>query len=1131
MTSPAVVGAVAVEVTATAKGFARRMRDAVVAEFKSAEIEKAITDSLGGRKIKIPVEAQFDKKSLVPPAPPRPPATPRTTTPREKTPDVDGLMRAFRDDVQRQLRALGREAVRIPVSADTDALRADLARRIDQVQRNLKIEVPTEPGARGDYERSLRTMLADVTNRVRGAVPPVRVPVKPDPIGRAFQTDIQRQITAISREANTRIPVRADTTRVRQDIAAQLAAIERTMKAEIPTEPAGRLAYEARLRAMVAAASRSVKVSIPVDVDYNRFQRAVAGLATRLPAGVGAGFQQLANTVNAAGSAVMSTMAASANALFSVVNPATAAAVAVGGTVAALLLAGPAAAAAAGAIGVVAGALASLPTLLTGGAGIIGTLALGLRGLGDAFKKTGASAGGAGQSAAAGARQIAAAERSIAQAQRGLAAAERTYQNALRESLRAQNAINDARRAATRRLQDVARAARGAALDERDAALRIREAEQALREAFRSRDPLEYERAQLELEQAQLAAEEATQAAKDAAEAKIEADKKGIEGSDEVVAAMERQRAANDQLLAAADGLKSAQESLTAANEQLAAAQEKTGSSAGGVAKEMIKLAPAAQEFVDALKSMKPAFEDLRLDVQQRLFAGLDDTVRRVGSKWLPQLKTTLGSYADTFNGFFKDLGKNITQPKFMADFSAGAENARQMIERIGKSVSGPLVDAFGRLSRAAKPFTDAIGEELGGLIDDFGAWIKSADESGKLEAFFEKASGFLRDTFRLGRAVGSIFKSITQILFGADNNGKGSGFLETMESLAEFLNDPENQRKLSEYVDMLKEFSRFLLTEVIPRIAAVGFWFMTTKERIDGAAETVRTALSRVRDAVTGFVDGTTGRLESLTGRIDSALRDIPVQVSGFFSEAHRRASEIVTVGLDNIQQRYAGLRGRVQQALQSVPGVVAALMNTSVGRGVTSLATLPARGAAAVAGLAGRIRSTLSGLRGQMYQIGLNVVYGLWDGITALGGWFRAHIRNFAWEAVKAFKIGFEVRSPSKLMAREVGRWLPPGIAVGMDSAIGTVEAARDRMIAAAVPDTSDQYALKIAPVVDPYAGVGAATLSTPPAGRTDVTLRFDGDAPGSFFAWVRDNIRVDFGGDANAAFGRAPTPVLAR
>lgn len=1128
MTSPVIVGAVGVEVSASAKGFARRLREAVVAEFKGAGLDKALADALGSRKIKVPVEPEFDKRSLPRTLPnvPRPTRTPG----RQSTPDTDALMKAFQDDVRRQIRALSREAIRIPVRPDTDDLRAGLAQQIAAVEKKTRITVPTEAGGRGDYERDLRRMLDDVTTHVRRNVPPVTVPVKvdTDPLARAFQRDITRQLTSLANTANLRIPVTAETAGLRARVAAEVAAVQRAVKMEVPTEPGSRAAYEARLRAMVASVSRTVRVSIPVDIDQNRFQRAVASLAGRLPGMLGPALQRVGDSANAAASAIGQAMLGAATSIFSMVNPATAAAVAIGGTIAVLLALGPAVGAAAGAIGVLAGALASLPALAVGGAATFGAFGLALRGIGSAFKDTAKAAGGGGASIAAQGRQIAAAQRGIAQAQRGLVAAERNYQNALRDSLRAQRAVNDARKLAARRIEDLGRALRRTALDEREAALRVREAERALNEAYRSRDPLEVERAQLELEQAQLAAEEAIIATRDAAAAKAEADRKGIEGSDEVVAALDRQQQAADQLASASDGLKSAQEGLVAANESLAAAQEKAGGSAGGLADKLIKLAPAAQAFVDQIKAMKPAFERLRLDVQQKAFDGLDKTVQKVGKAWLPQLHKTLGDYATTFNGFFKNLGKNISTPAFISNIGAGAESVRQAIERIGRSVSGPLVDAFGRLSRAAKPFIDAFGDEVGKLVDDFSRWVKSADKSGNLEGFFERMAGYLRTFFDVGRDVGSIIGSLIEIIFGADEAGNGSGFADTISNLADFLKDPENQRKLSEYVATLKEMGRILIEDVLPPVAKFAFWLITTKERIDGFLDRLRSFLQ----ATERWADEAAATIEGLPGRISAALGGLGDLVGGFFSNAISRATGVVGGWLTTASQQFGSVRGRVTSALASVPGAVLTPLRNAVSQGAAALGALPGRAAAAVSSMGSRVRNALGDTRGLLVQAGRNVIAGLIQGIRDMFGPLGDIMSRGAQLIRDHFPYSPAKRGPLSgkgnpyYSGQSIVQLLSDGVTSRMSVAAGAADALASAFLLDVDP-LADLAALDVASV-----DLSATALpAPPPAGDNAARIEWVGDAPGSFFRWVRENVRVLHGGDANAAFGRAPTPALAR
>ena len=72
---------------------------------------------------------------------------------------------------------------------------------------------------------------------------------------------------------------------------------------------------------------------------------------------------------------------------------------------------------------------------------------------------------------------------------------------------------------------------------------------------------------------------------------------------------------------------------------------------------------------------------------------------------------------------------------------------------------------------------------------------------------------------------------------------------------------------------------------------------------------------------------------------------------------------------------------------------------------------------------------------LPGKMASIGEDVVRGIWNGINNMGSWIENKIRGFVGDVEQWLKDWFGIASPSKLMADEIGRWIPAGIAVGID------------------------------------------------------------------------------------------------
>jgi phage-related protein len=68
---------------------------------------------------------------------------------------------------------------------------------------------------------------------------------------------------------------------------------------------------------------------------------------------------------------------------------------------------------------------------------------------------------------------------------------------------------------------------------------------------------------------------------------------------------------------------------------------------------------------------------------------------------------------------------------------------------------------------------------------------------------------------------------------------------------------------------------------------------------------------------------------------------------------------------------------------------------------------------------------------------SIGSNLVKGIWSGISNVAGWLKDKIFGFAKGVTDSIKSFFGIHSPSKLWAKEIGRFLPPGIAVGVEGA----------------------------------------------------------------------------------------------
>jgi phage-related protein len=94
----------------------------------------------------------------------------------------------------------------------------------------------------------------------------------------------------------------------------------------------------------------------------------------------------------------------------------------------------------------------------------------------------------------------------------------------------------------------------------------------------------------------------------------------------------------------------------------------------------------------------------------------------------------------------------------------------------------------------------------------------------------------------------------------------------------------------------------------------------------------------------------------------------------------------------------------------------------------------------------IVGAIVSTFSNLSSQFVSIGADIVRGLWQGINSVKDWILGKIGGFVDSITGGIKSFFGIKSPSTVMADEIGKWLPPGLAEGIEGNMSPVTKAME-------------------------------------------------------------------------------------
>ncbi|MFF7851931.1 phage tail tape measure protein [Streptomyces sp. NPDC007910] len=97
---------------------------------------------------------------------------------------------------------------------------------------------------------------------------------------------------------------------------------------------------------------------------------------------------------------------------------------------------------------------------------------------------------------------------------------------------------------------------------------------------------------------------------------------------------------------------------------------------------------------------------------------------------------------------------------------------------------------------------------------------------------------------------------------------------------------------------------------------------------------------------------------------------------------------------------------------------------------------------------GLPGRLASALGNLGSLLYDKGMNVVQGLWNGIQSMGGWIKGKLISWAKSMIPGpIAKALGIASPSKV-TKEQGKWIARGLVVGLTGNAKQVQAAATKL-----------------------------------------------------------------------------------
>lgn len=195
-------------------------------------------------------------------------------------------------------------------------------------------------------------------------------------------------------------------------------------------------------------------------------------------------------------------------------------------------------------------------------------------------------------------------------------------------------------------------------------------------------------------------------------------------------------------------------------------------------------MSKSAREFARAVRDVKPAFDEMRLDVQEALFQGLADVVKPLANTYLPIATAGFQGVARQAGMAAKETAEFLLQGSQVEKVSVFSAQLQTSFGNLAGALR-PAVSALLDLVTTGSTFLPGLTEHLRDWATQFSQRISEAAKSGELAAFFQRSIDALRS---LGEIVGNVFGAIRNIFKAA--GGEAGGFLQRIQEITQRFQD-----------------------------------------------------------------------------------------------------------------------------------------------------------------------------------------------------------------------------------------------------------------------------------------------------------------------------------------------------
>lgn len=437
-------------------------------------------------------------------------------------------------------------------------------------------------------------------------------------------------------------------------------------------------------------------------------------------------------------------------------------------------------------------------------------------------------------------------------------------------------------------------------------------------------------------------------------------------------------------------------------------------------------------------------------------FPKLAGIISKIGSVF-STVKSVIASIGSTVGGVAAVIGGAIMA---ITNFFDMLKNGFSWLKEI-LMVIGIAIAAVGAVILGAPALVAAVVAGIVAAVASLVVVIK--DHWTQIVDFFKNLGSAIADFFK--SIPGTVKNLVDQVVtFFSELPGRISTWLtDTISKVKAW-----GAEMLASAIETASNFINNIITFICELPNKIAYWLgyaigTVIKWGID-LYNWVTTEVPRIIDEIVTF-------FSELPGKIWTWLVDTVNKVIQWGINLYNTASTWVTNTINAVVQFFSELPGKVwnwlvstvnkviqwgtnllaaassaaQNAINKVvewfqqfPGKIWTWLTNTITKVIQFGADLKAKATAAAQGFVTNLVDGVKSLPDKFKEIGSNIVTGIWNGISSGWNWLVDKVKSLADSLFQGAKDALGIESPSKVFAQEVGRWIPPGIGVGMEKAM---------------------------------------------------------------------------------------------